>query len=152
MDSPGDPQIQAWFPRLKPDDYEVTSPESKRYNCIAWAAGISDAWWEPVRGPGYFWPELAPWDDRVESLVEVFRSLRYEVSANPNLENGFEKIAIYGADGIYLHAARQLGGGLWTSKLGIYKDITHKSLDVLTGPAPAFGELVVIMLRPRGTP
>ena len=151
MASTGDAKIEGWFPSLNRDDYEVTSPESLRYNCVAWAAGQSDAWWEPIRGPGYFWPKGAPWDDRVESLIEVFRSLQFEVCDNAEPEPGFEKIAIFGDEGAYLHAARQVEGDRWTSKLGTYKDIAHKTLSALAGPAPAFGEVVAIMRRPLST-
>jgi hypothetical protein len=147
MDSSRDATIEGWFANLKPDDYEITSPEAPGYNCVAWAAGRSDAWWEPVRGPGYYWPDDAPWDDRVESLVAVFKGLGFETCHDPAPEPGFEKVAIYGEGGAYLHAARQTDDGRWTSKLGTHKDIAHKTLDGLTGPTPAFGQVVVIMRR-----
>jgi hypothetical protein len=150
MDSAGSAKIEGWFPNLQQGEYEITSPASLRYNCIAWAAGRADAWWEPVRGPGYFWPEHASWDDRVDSLVEVFLSLGFERCADGAVEVGFEKIAIYGEDGAYLHAARQMKDGRWASKLGAYEDIVHKTLDGLVGPAPAFGEILVILRRPLG--
>jgi hypothetical protein len=147
MDSSRDAQIEGWFVNLNPNDYEVTSPEAITYNCIAWAAGQSDAWWEPVRGPGYYWPEDAPWDDRVDSLVKVFQLLHFEVCESVVPEPGYEKIAIYGEDDAYIHAARQIEGGRWTSKLGTHKDIAHTTLDGLAGPDPAFGAVVVIMRR-----
>jgi hypothetical protein len=146
MDSSRDSRIEAWFPNLKPDNYEITSPETPAYNCIAWAAGRTDAWWEPAGEAGYFWPDDAPRDDEIESLIEVFQSLGFEKCDNADPESAYEKIAVYGDDDAYQHAARQIDGG-WTSKLGRFEDIVHKTLDGLAGPLPAYGQVVVIMRR-----
>jgi hypothetical protein len=35
------------FPHLAVDGYVETSPATRRYNCIAWAAGHTEAWWCP---------------------------------------------------------------------------------------------------------
>jgi hypothetical protein len=44
------------FPNLK--DYVVTSPQDTRHNCVAFAAGATARWWEPltVSEPGFYWP------------------------------------------------------------------------------------------------
>jgi hypothetical protein len=36
------------FPILTAANHRITSDPSPIYNCIAWAAGHSDAWWEPL--------------------------------------------------------------------------------------------------------
>jgi hypothetical protein len=47
---------------------------------------------------------------------------------------GFEKVAIFADElGEPRHAARQLGSGEWTSKLGDHVDIEHEDLDVVGG-------------------
>jgi hypothetical protein len=46
----------------------------------------------------------------------------------------------------YTHAARQLPGGKWTSKLGKAEDIEHDITDAVAGGV--HGEVVVIMRRP----
>lgn len=152
MDSSRDPKIEGWFANLNPDDYEITSLEEAGYNCVAWAVGRSDAWWEPVVGAGYYWPDGAPRDDRIETLVAVFVGLGFEICESDAPEPGFEKIALYGEGDAYLHAARQLDGGKWTSKLGPYKDIAHKTLDGLSGSAPAYGQVMVFMRRKVAPP
>ena len=52
--------------------------------------------------------------------------LGYEICNEENFEPEFQKIAIYFKDDIRsIHAARQLGNGSWTSKLGQNIDIEH---------------------------
>lgn len=97
MASAGDAQIEQWFPKLTPENYRVTSPKDPVYNCIAWAAGKTDAWWEPVNAPGYYWPSNLPQDGRLETLLRVFEQLgfeRYE-GEDESSESGYEKVALY---------------------------------------------------------
>jgi hypothetical protein len=42
-----------------------------------------------------------------------------------DLEDGYEKVALYALRGIPTHAARQLPSGAWTSKLGALEDVQH---------------------------
>jgi hypothetical protein len=68
------------------------------------------------------------------------------VCGQADLEPGFEKIAPFAdADGLPTHAARQLPGGRWTSKLGELEDIEHDLNDVA---GTAYGTVVQIMKRP----
>jgi hypothetical protein len=82
-------------------------------------------------------------------LVETFRSLGYQECENGGLEEGYEKVALYGSTLIYTHAARQLPNGKWTSKLGRSEDIEHDEPDVLAGGI--YGEVHEFMRRPRRT-
>ena len=135
--------IADYFPRLGVNDSEKTSPEADRYNCIAWAAGNDTEWWEP--SPDGVWPSDAPYAPTIEALTRVYASLGYEVCLDGSLETGYEKIAIYGHDGEYEHAARQLPDGRWTSKLGPNEDIVHVNAECLTGGI--YGELAHFMKR-----
>jgi hypothetical protein len=150
MASSGDPTIEGWFPNLRSEDYLITSAEDAAYNCIAWAAGKTDAWWQAVRAPGYYWPDEAPWDDRIESLVVVFKLLGYEVCDSDAFDPDYDKVAIYGKGDTYEHAARQLPNGKWTSKLGVYKDIEHETLFALTGAE--YGSIVKVLRKPISQP
>ncbi len=150
MASPGDVAILGWFPNLLPSDFVVTSPESLIYNCIAWAAGHTDAWWEPIRGAGYYRPELSPWDHRIESLVWVFEFFGFELCVSDEHEDGYEKVAIYGIGDYYEHAARMLQGGKWTSKLGTYKDIEHNDQKCLCGTS--YGSVVKVLRKKITSP
>jgi hypothetical protein len=142
----GDPLIEQWFPDLRPGSYRVTSPEDAAYNCVAWAAGRTDAWWQAVPAAGYYWPDDAPWDGRVASLVRVFELLGFEGCDSDAPEPGYDKVALYAKGEDYEHAARQLPGGRWTSKLGAYKDIEHDRLQDLTGGE--YGTVVKLLRRP----
>ena len=135
------------FPRLTAKNHRSTSPSNKIYNCIAWAAGNIDDWWQP----GVFWPIPAGRDDcGIRILEEVFSSLGYEdCGMDFSLESGTEKVAIYGYMLEYTHAARQLPNGKWTSKLGRGEDIEHDTPDDVSGGI--YGEVVQIMRRKRLT-
>lgn len=131
------------FPNLTADNHEVTSPMTVDYNCIAWAARNTDRWWQP----GSFWPiESAREDVGVGNLIAAFRTLGYDECDDGTLEDGFEKLAIYGSGLMYTHAARQLPDGRWTSKLGQLEDITHSTTEVIEGSD--YGYVVQYMKRP----
>ena len=79
--------------------------------------------------------------------MELFRVLGFEKCSGYELESGFEKVALYTQDGEWTHAARQLESGRWTSKLGMFEDIAHTTLDGLSGNL--YGDLHCVMRRPR---
>ena len=136
------------FPRLAASGYHKCSPVDPTENCIAHAAGAVGEWWEPV--DDQVWPDSAPRDYSVAALVAVFRGLGYETCDSDAIEPGWEKVAIYGDDHEYTHAARQdLGSGQWTSKMGREDDIRHDSLDALAGGW--YGDVRQIMRRPLAT-
>lgn len=62
------------------------------------------------------------------SLIEAFETLRYQRCDNGEVEVGFEKIALYGSDAEWGHAAKQLPDGRWSSKCGDLDDIAHNSV------------------------
>jgi hypothetical protein len=133
------------FPRLTADNYRVTSPATTDYNCVAWAAGETERWWEP----GVHWP--VPAETYGPEVLELaFRSLGYEPCADGSPEPGFEKVALYAAGAFYTHAARQLPSGKWTSKLGRLEDIEHDQADDVAGGV--YGEVLRFMRRPLASP
>jgi hypothetical protein len=152
---------EAEFPQLRREEYCVTSCEDLAYNCIAHAAGRSDMAWWPLEYPmeGVYWPPDAEPVETVEAFVQAYATEGYAVCENRDLEAGIEKIAIYvDAEGTPTHAARQLADGSWTSKLGDWEDIKHRTLESLeTSDDPAhqalsYGKVAVIMQRPRNEP
>ncbi len=54
------------YPNLSANNHrDIISEPDDRYNCIAWAAGIDDEWWEPAIGK--IWHGNAPGaDERIE--------------------------------------------------------------------------------------
>lgn len=135
------------LPRLSAVNYVRTSRRTRRYNCIAWAAGDDTRRWDmSVHAQGAYWPPGVVESEAVEALVSVFESIGYSRCSDTVFEEGFEKVAIYGRDGNWRHVARQLADGTWTSKLGELDDITHLNVEALVGPY--YGQVVAVLRRP----
>jgi hypothetical protein len=134
------------FPLLTEANHRITSPASRSYNCIAWAAGDTEAWWWPDSDEIGYWPAGAVREETVAGFVAAFRSLGYEVCESGVAESGVEKVAIFALRGLPTHAARQLPSGRWSSKLGPQEDIEH-TLEALDGPV--YGSIVAVLRRPR---
>lgn len=138
--------LEQIFPGLAKGDYRVTSPKSRDYNCIAWAAGDTANWWWPGSDPmREYWPAGVERAQTLAAFQKMFASQGYLLCDNGDLETGFEKIAIF-ADNhqVPLHAARQLPSGRWTSKLGRWVDIEHGLRDL---DGASYGSVAVFMKR-----
>lgn len=143
------------FPHLiygRGANHRRTSWATKRYNCIAWAADDLDQPWWPQSYDAY-WPKLAIDDLTRDAFVSAFETLGYKNCTSTTgkvFEPGVEKIAIYfKANGEPTHAARQLGNGQWTSKLGDFPDIEHDQPEDVN--CDEYGTPQVYMSRDRGT-
>ena len=127
-----------------------SSPAEVRYNCIAWAAGVSSIWWWPVFDPVQetcTWPANAPRELTLPAFVAAFATLGYVPCEDETLEPDVERVAQFaGADSMPTHAARQTSDGNWTSKLGKKEDIEHP-LRAIEGDV--YGTVVQILKRPR---
>jgi len=117
--------FEALFPHLANSGYQVTSPATSNYNCLAWAARDNNRWWEPDPAGIYFWPSDVTREWTLANVCFSVPSIGFEICQAPEFESGFEKIAIYCNDGEPTHAARQVREGCWTSKLGVDEDIEH---------------------------
>jgi hypothetical protein len=138
--------LESVFPHLIGSSYAITSPSTPEYNCIAWAAGDSERWWWPVAGSFAYWPPNIPLQESLDAFIKAFGSIGFTPCGNANIEQGYEKIALYvDSNGKPTHAARQLPNGRWTSKLGKIEDIEHE-LDGLTGSV--YGTVAQILKRP----
>ncbi len=142
------------FPGLNEISCRITSPLDKRYNCTAWAAGMTNRnWWPDPWGIGY-WPPDAPRVATIGAFVKAYETLGYALCSDDSSETGIEKIAIFGIRGfsgeiVPTHAARQLESGDWTSKLGDFEDIAHVTVDAVAGSI--YGDRICCMARPRQT-
>jgi hypothetical protein len=142
------------LPNLTDENCDVTSAETRRYNCIAWAAGNDRRWWWPDDQNIGYWPDGAPREDTVDAFMQTFAMMGYELCLDSSLQPGLEKIAIYGirnADGSTTptHASIQLSSGRWSSKIGPFEDITHPNADTVNGPV--YGRVVCYMARKHRT-
>lgn len=133
------------LPNLTAGNYRETSPASWVYNCIAWAAGVDDAWWWP--SDGRHWPAGVERAETLAAFLAAFALLGYTPAAGPGAESGVEKVALYASAGRPTHAARQLPDGWWTSKLGPSVDIEHETPEAVAGGV--YGEVVAILARLR---
>jgi len=91
-------------------------------------------------------------EETMAAFVEAYETLGYKLCFDERLEQGIEKIALYGIEQpdktiLPTHAARQLESGEWTSKLGDFEDISHKTLDDLNGLV--YGRMICCMARRR---
>jgi len=102
---------------------------------------------QPKTEPWHFWPDGAPNNIRVESFVQAFELLGFQLCGDDSLEEGFDKIAVYAtATGDFGHAAKKMPNGLWSSKLGDWEDISHTTLDQVEHPD--YGTVKYFMKRP----
>jgi hypothetical protein len=125
------PHLENIFRNLRVGRYELKSPQTRIYNCIAWAAKETHRRWWPIGG---YWPLNVPREETVECFIMAFGTLEYEPCTNAKHEKGFEKVAIYiDSSGTPTHMARQLESGRWTSKLGSLEDIEHETLHEVEG-------------------
>jgi hypothetical protein len=151
MATSDEPALEVLFPRLASSHYEITSPPTRDYNCVAWAAGYDDVPWDHTSVPYTYWPRRVPRDGSVDSLVILFAGLGYARCADGRMEAGYEKVALYGrANNAWTHVARQTDDGRWTSKLGGREDICHDSPQDLVGED--YGDVVCFLRRPRTSP
>lgn len=138
---------KADFPNLVLGAYKLTSPQDRRYNCIAWAADDDKKkWWPDPFGIGK-WPSGVPRNETIQAFEQAFQALGYARCPNGKHEKKYEKIALYATPLGPTHAARQLPNGNWTSKLGDFEDIEHFTVDGVDGPL--YGTSVLFMRRRR---
>jgi hypothetical protein len=143
--------LELRFQSLKKSSYCVTSKITPTYNCVAWAAGETDRPWWPIPYPSapYYWPESDK-DELLEDFISGFGTLGYISCDSGNLEEGYEKIAIYiNEESEISHMARQLNTGLWTSKCGNFEDIQHNLEDLEGAHGYGYGEVCHFMKRKK---
>lgn len=142
--------LEDCFPGLRASAYQVTSPATRDYNCIAWAAGDTKRWWWPDLDPDddtMYWPANVPVEETLAAVAAAFATIGYAPWSGEEREEGFEKVALFARDGEPTHAARQLPSGRWTSKLGRSEDIEH-DLRAICGEV--YGIVAMILRRPIG--
>ena len=135
--------VEIEFPNLACTKYQITSPQDKKYNCIASAANDNEKFWWPIGG---YWPPNVPRTETLDAFIRAYSTMGYSPCKNGSREMGFEKVAIYAdSNNKPKHAARQIGKDMWTSKLGRNIDISHE-LKGLEGIS--YGKSVLFLKRP----
>lgn len=137
------------------DQYPASPPTPyppNCYNCIAHAAGHTDAWWWPSPNKFlYYWPPHLPREspgaEMLENFIHAFEWKGFQRCQNGAPEAGVEKVALFLKDNRPTHVARQLESGVWTSKCGKLQDIQHATLAAVEGRI--HGQSVVYLHRRR---
>jgi hypothetical protein len=134
------------FPNLDPGNHRIIGPATDQFNCIAWACGDTQRWWQP--SPHFYWPVPSGHDDpALDNLLAALAAVGYSACRDGTAEPGFEKVAVFAdAQGAYTHAARQLPSGAWASKLGAWELIEHDTPEAVAGGI--YGQLHLFMRRP----
>lgn len=95
-------ELEAHFPNLQATGYTVTSPKARVPNCVGWALGEENHYWDPgmVGVKGYYWHPSVPREDSLSAWTQLFEIHGYRVSESADFVLGVEKVAIYvGRDG-----------------------------------------------------
>ena len=87
-------RVKVWierdFPNLLTTGYEITSPDTIDYNCIAWAAEDNERWWWPDSQNIDYWPAGVPREVTINAFMQAYQTIGYELCDRPNLERGFQ--------------------------------------------------------------
>jgi hypothetical protein len=137
--------VEADFPSLKNKDYDL-SDEDFNFNCLAYALGDHQQWWEPPKGLGNYWPEGFPDDVTVRTVESIIRvhgfTVEIEVTSMPEAS----AIAIYAQGEEWTHFAIFKNGN-WSSKLGDGHDVMRVNLEDLEGSL--YGSVIKVLSRPK---
>ncbi len=98
-----------------------------------------------------YWPVGVPRTVTRGAFIKAYKTLGYEPCLDGSLEPGLEKVAIFGVGQpgleVPTHAALQLRDGKWTSKLGPFEDVNHRTVHDVNGPL--YGKPIFYLARPR---
>lgn len=116
------------FPDLKNDvNFEILSPQTPKYNCIAWAMQFEDRWVDIFEYPGHWWPDGVEKTMSPSALIHAFEAVGFNLCDNNNWEDGFDKVVLYkkADEDQWTHAARIVSETTEHSKFGPSFDGTH---------------------------
>ena len=130
--------LRGHFPNIDNGSCVETSPEDSEYNCIAWALGIKDEWWQP----DMIWPDDLPSNADATTVVALFEKFGYRNCASADFEPDKVKIAIYATGSRFSHVAIQKENS-WSSKLGPGWDISHEQPEMLEGSSYGYVQYVM---------
>lgn len=132
------------FPYIRQRNYPLfrTSRSTGEYNCIAWALGFDDVWFEPPEGGArypdsiYSWPDDIPDEFSAFAYIRLFEIHGFRRCKTCEAETGYVKVALWfdPTKPRRPHAARLCEDGYWTSKMGDEEDIKHDIRALMGGP------------------
>lgn len=126
--------------------FENLSKKTSRYNCIAFAVGREDQWWSDLPESFYYWPKDVERGEAVKNLIDALRTEGFEdCGSDATYDAAWEKIAVYGHEGLWTHVSKVCEGGWHWSKMGDFEDAKHKPEDA----TDSCGDVVTHMRRPQ---
>lgn len=141
--------ISAFGEKLENDpNFYLTSPNTYVYNCIAFAMGLEDRWVDSADLPWHWWPPFPiAKGETNECLIHAFEYFGFEkCDMDDNIDEGFDKVVLYGDNGKWQHAAKVVENGIYHSKFGEAFDGLHSGGDVLE---QQYGRPFLVMRRPK---
>lgn len=134
------------FPNIR-KSAKVTSPETETYNCIAYAAGDQSRWWWPDPVGLFYWPPNVIRLPTLPVFQSAFEAIGFELCANDDFTENYDKIAIYHHKNVPTHAAKLIAPNIWSSKLGKWYDISHSKHCLNHDHPDGYGEIAFFMMR-----
>ena len=132
-------RIRRMFPG---DTVQITSAADFAYNCVAYAAGDLEHFWDDRGG---FWPPGTERGSTLGHLATALCLMGFEdCPIDEGVEDEYEKVALFAEEnGDWLHACKQLTEGKWSSKWSYFEDFSHTLADM----KPHYGDVVKMMRR-----
>ncbi|RIK80189.1 MAG: hypothetical protein DCC68_11550 [Planctomycetota bacterium] len=143
-------EVELEFDGLRGTKWRLTSKQTPRYNCIAWAVGEKHRPWDLLRG---YWPDGVPRTGCLTSLIAAYQTKGFEICDEAPLEydQSFDKVVLYGVQTgsghEWQHAAKLMPNGMWSSKLGNWVDIQHEQPEHVNHAD--YGEPLVYMRKAK---
>jgi hypothetical protein len=137
-------EVDRFFPKLRGKDIDL-SPKDFNNNCLAFALGDKNNWWEPPAQYGFYWPPGFSEDTTIKTVEEIIRLHGFTIETDPSVKPKTDSIAIYGEHGQWKHFAK-FADGIWSSKLGESHDVER--IDYLDLEIADYGKCVKILSRP----
>lgn len=142
------------FPQLGNDpNFDILSPQTSVYNCIAWAMEFTDRWVDMERLPGHWWPDGVTRSPSPSALVQAFEAVGFQKTSSNTLEEGFDKVVLYkdAATEQWTHASRIIADAVEHSKFGAAWDGRH-SANAISGDIYGFPYCYMKRRKKHGTP
>lgn len=151
--------LEMKFRGLHGTKWRITSAPTARYNCLAWAIGENHRRIDFTQG---HWPNHLRRGADLCDLIALYQSMGFVVCMDETcrtFDPEYDKIVVYAARfkepgepeiHEWMHAAKLLPNGHWSSKLGYEHDISHPDPESLAGRE--YGEPLIYMRRKASNP
>jgi hypothetical protein len=137
--------VELDFPSLIGKDYDL-SDEDFNNNCLGFALGDLNNWWEPPRKAGQYWPPGFDEDIKIATVEKIIRLHGFTIALTKDQLPETDSIAIYTIGDEWQHFAK-FSDGIWRSKLGEGHDVSRVNLNDLE--VDMYGEVVKLLSRPK---